>query len=424
MAYHRIFIISTNALRRGGSNGKVLNEMLTGWPCENLAQFYTYPEKPDTDICKRFYRVTNKEALTAFIRGNKVGKRITNSIDASDEDLKIVTNKKPSKNPMSLLLRDILWTSRRWASKEFWSWIEEYKPEIILLQAGESSYLHWLTILLSKKYNIPYLILNTENYYLKRYNYLKGYGWGILYPLYKWECDTVFRKLMKGSSGEIYTNTLLDDKYFSSFCYRGNVIFQSSSLQEMPDIKNQTPIFSYAGNLGLDRHLALIELAQALQCISPNYYLDVYGQPPKIEVENALRSASGIRFHGMIPYENVIEVMRNSDYMIHAESFDPFWVKDLDCAFSTKLSDLLSAGKCVILYASPSLACTKYFVANNCGCVIDSPLKLSSKLNELLSSRKLRDEYRKNAIDASHRDMNCNKNAEKFRMIVSKTLNA
>lgn len=421
--YPKLLVFSTNSLRRDGSNGKIIGELLFGWPSERIAQFYTYAEYPDSDVCDNFYRVTNAEAVKSLLPFKKVGGIVSNQI--KDRDIihhskdNLDGKRKPRKNPLTLLVRDLVWGFHGWESKQFWGWIKAFAPDVILLQAGESSYLHRIVLRVAKRIGVPFVILNTENYYMKNYNYLVGHGWEILYPIYKAECDKAFRCLMKNSAKEIYTNSVLDAQYYKSFGRHGIVIYQGSSLSEMPDVRNTPPIISYAGNLGVNRHSALIELAEALVSVNSEAMLDVYGRAPSEEVQKALESVKGLRYHGVVAYSKVLEVMRNSDYMVHVESNDPFWSKDLCAAFSTKISDILSAGKCLILYASPFLACSRFIADNHCGFLIQTKDQLIPRLKELLDSRNIKQELRNNALITAKEYFDSSKNAAVFLRVIN-----
>ena len=425
--YPKLLIFSTNSLRRDGSNGKVIGELLSGWPSDHIAQFYTYAEYPDSDVCDNFYRVTNAEAVKSLLPFKKVAGIVSNQVKVSEKkhppQNDLDGKRKPYKNPLTLLVRDIVWGLRGWESKRFWNWIKDFAPDVILLQAGESSYLHRIVLRVAKRIGVPFVILNTENYYMKDYNYLIGRGWEILYPLYKTECDKTFRRLMKNSAKEIYTNSVLDAQYYKAFGRHGVVIYQGSSLEEMPEVHNTPPVISYAGNLGINRHSALIELAEALVSVNPEATLDVYGRAPSDEVRVALESAKGLKYHGVVPYSKVLDVMRESDYMVHVESADPFWIKDLCAAFSTKISDILSAGKCLILYASPSLACSRFIMDNRCGFLIQTKDQLVPRLKELLDSPNLQQELRSNALKTAKVHLDSSKNAEMFLQVINEAVN-
>ena len=421
--YPRVLIVSRNALKKSGSNGRVLGELFRKWDPDCVAQFFTHNELPDHEVCRNYYRVTDMEVIKALLPWNKAGRQVENySVEASDKVAK--TGSSITKNPMTYILQDAVYNLGLWKNKAFKQWLDDFNPEVIFLMAGASSMMHKIAIDISDKRSIPLVVFNTENYYLKDYNYLERQGWKWVFPFYKWECDRMFERLMRRSSHEIYNNKRLDDQYFARFHRHGSIIYLASSLKPFPKSpsKNGNLVFSYAGNLGINRHKSLIEIARALQSISSGYYLDVYGGATD-NVARELQATKGIRYHGLVPYAKVLEVIQMSDFMVHAESFDDFWAKDLDVAFSSKLSDLMSSGRCLILYAPENLACSQYVKENNAGCLITSPEKLEACIRGLLSDKLLQQTYVNNALLASNRDMNADVNSKKVYSILIKVCN-
>lgn len=420
-SFPRVLIVSRNALNIDGSNGKVLGEFFSIWNKANLAQFYTYNESPNYSNCSNYYKVSDKDALRSLLPWLKVGRRISG---IKTQDVIIGNNKKTiPRNPLTYLLKDLLFNLGLWKNHSYFEWLDDFNPEIIVVMAGASSMMHKIAIDISQSRNIPLVIYNTENYYFKHYNYINKKSRGWIFQIYKWECDKMFEKLMRYSAHEIYNNHSLDEQYFLRFNRHGTVIYQPSSLTTFAPSKHKKEeyVFSYAGNLGINRHKSLIEIASTLQEISSKYYLHIYGRAT-IEVEDELKRAKGVVYHGLVPYKSVLSVIENSDFLIHAESFDPFWIKDLSTAFSTKISDIMASGRVLILYADQSFACTKYVQRNNCGCVINNPLVLKNQLENIINSTQLQKIYIKNATDCVNRDMNSNQNGERFRQVIVKAL--
>ncbi len=411
----RVLVCSINAFSKSGSNGKVLSELFVDWDKECLAQFYIYNEIPNSDVCENYFRVTDNEAKKSFLTGRKFGQKVEPS---NDEFKEIKTTHKIEKNALTYLCRDIVWRFGRWKSKNFWAWIEDFKPDCILWQADNSSFMPMLVLKISRKYNIPIVVFNTENYYFKKHNYFLDKKFGFLYPLYRNLQKKAFRKLMKKSSLEIYNSEQLLLLYQKQFNRTGEVIYQASSLTPFEQRKNNNCYsFLYAGNLGLNRHKSLIQLADALQSLSEEYCLDVYGQASE-EIANELKQTKGIKYGGVIPYEKVLEEIEKSDFLCHVESFEKDIVNDLQTAFSTKIADYLASGKCMILYADEKLACTQYILKNNCACVIAKPEKLEKSLQELLTSIELQEKYKKQAVFIAQQNHNSKRNSCKFKQLL------
>ena len=138
---------------------------------------------------------------------------------------------------------------------------------------------------------------------------------------------------------------------------------------------------AYLGNLGLGRHKALIEVAQALQEIDERLHLDVYGMAPDETVVSEMRECIGIRYYGLIPYEEVVKVIHNSNLLVHAELNDPIVTRDLKYAFSTKIADSV---------CNASLAETVFLRETECAFIVNDQKDLKQVLLQALQDEDAR----------------------------------
>ena len=374
-------------------------------------------------MCKNFFKVTDREAVKSFF-GNKNCGTVVQKINSNKDNAS--SNKSGiQRTPLTCLLRDIVWNFGRWKNKRFWNWIEEFSPELIFLQIGDSSFMPELALKISKRFNAPIAFYCTENYYFKKHNYFPvagGNKHGIFYPVFRYGLVRSFKKLMKKSCCQIYNSKQLERLYFDEFGKQGHVIYQSSSIKTFQKrINNGTPKFSYMGNLGLKRHESIIEIASALQSISVEYSLDVYGNACD-DVVKVLQKTPGIVYHGVVGYDKVVKVIENSDFLFHAESFDEFIVKDLETAFSTKISDSLASGRCFVLYADESLTCSRYLIENECACVITHPGELLEKLKELIENESFQHKITENAIRIAAVNHDVLKNSKEFQNVLRSSI--
>ncbi len=409
--FPRVLVISMNAFSYGNTNnGKVLSQYFSEWDPDCLAQFFVANETPDFPVCRRYYRVTDKQAMRSFVTGKRYGETVTAVTESAAPDS---AAGKGARSPLKRLIRDTVWNARRWWGKDFDRWIDDFAPEIVLVMVGGSSFIPNIALRIAKKRRLPLVIYNTESYYFDR----PQKGDGLLYRLYRAESNRAFRKLMAYSSHEIYLNDALNQLYETAFGKRGTVIYQSTTVKPSPRPLNDPPIFSYAGNLGLKRHRSLIEIARALQSISSDYALDVYGGADDTTT-NELNMEAGIRFHSRVPYEQVVRVIENSDFLLHTESFDPTVYEKLRTAFTAKIGDSLASGRCFVVYAPEPLACVEYLKRHDCACVITDPDTLHERLSQLINDEPLQQRYIQNALATASRNHNTVCNAETMREIL------
>lgn len=128
---------------------------------------------------------------------------------------------------------------------------------------------------------------------------------------------------------------------------------------------------------------------------------------------------SALDYHGLVSYERVKEVIAGSLLVFHTESTDPFYVRDICHGFTTKIADSLASGTCFCIFAPETLSCTKYIIENKCGCVITDHTQLEEKLSEIITDKKLRQEYINNALNLVDKNHNLQKNQTRFEEIIN-----
>lgn len=172
------------------------------------------------------------------------------------------------------------------------------------------------------------------------------------------------------------------------------------------------------GNLGIKRPEALAEFSEVLQTINPECRLDVYGRVPD-EYRYLMENTPGLVYHGLVSYEKVKEIIRNSDFLVHVEKDDPILSVELRYAFSTKIADSICSGRNFIMYAPAHLACAKYIRETQAGWLASTPEELRQQLEIALSDQDARAEKISNANIVSQHNHRCSTNQKKFITMLS-----
>ena len=407
-----VLVIANEALSQGTSNGRTLRNLFLGWSSECVAQIYLHGGLPDKSVCQTSFCCTDKMALDAFLRRKQ----------RQHAEKSAMTSKTESRNrtAFTMLLRDLVWNSRRWATEEFWQWADAFSPEVILLQAGDCGFMFKLAADLSKRNRAPLVIYNSEGYYFKNYDYFRASGLShCLYPLFRHFFRRQFRKTMRMTSHTIYLCDALRDAYAKEFSTPADVLYTVTELQPF-DREQEAAFFSaaYLGNLGVGRHEPLIEIGAVLHELSDRAVLHVYGRAPSEEIRKKLERADGIVYHGVVPYETVKQVMEQSDLLVHAENFSAFYREDLKYAFSTKIADSLASGRCFLLYAPEEMACSSYLRQNEAAYVVSDRQALRETLRKLLDDPSARYRYLKRASDTVAKNHSQERNAVRFQEIL------
>lgn len=415
----RVLIFANNALSKSNSNGRTLLNLLGECNKENLAQFYIQNDTPDFDVCNNYFFVSDSAVLRAFLKRESAGRVVCKIADEKRENATTVSNgKKLPRNPLTMLIRDFLWNRNGWRVL-FNDWVKAFDPECVLLQAGDTPFLFNLALETAKKYRIPMLIYNSEDYYFKNYNYFKNSGiTGVFYPIFRSKLKKATKTAINYATISIYISEDLKNIYDAEFSKPSVAIYTATDIEPVL-AQSEKPIFSYLGNLGLERHVGLIKIAESLNKINSDYKLDVYGKIPNDMVKQAFDNCNSLNYCGLVSYERVKEVIAESLLVFHTESEDPFYVKDIRHGFTTKIADSLASGTCFVIFAPGTLSCTKYVKENNCGCVITEESELECKLREIIEDKTLRENYINNALNIVEKNHRAQKNQAKMVEIIN-----
>ena len=414
MEYKNLLVISHNCFSKTGSNGRTLSNYIKGWKHDKIAQLYIHPEKPDFEVCSQYYCISDSDILKSILRKENPAGCIVKDENKKENNAK-KSNNKSVKNSFMFIMRELAWESRIWDEKGLKLWVDTFKPEIILVQAGDSSFLFNIALSIAQKYSAEIVIYNTEGYYFKKTSYLQENKISkYMYPILNKHFKKCYEKLVGAAKCEIYNCSLLAEDYASVLHTNNQVIMNTSEFTDEKVVYPKKKKIIYAGNLGLYRHKSLIEFANALQKVDSNMWVDVYGKIPNERVREELMACQGIRFHGFISYEKLKIELRESQYLLHVESFDQFYKEDLKYAFSTKIADSLAAGSCLFVYAPGNMAISQYLRNSNAAVLINHSEMLVKEISYVLNDEYITKQYSDNGRKLAELNHDIKKNRRKF----------
>ena len=72
----RVLVVSHNVFSRENNMGRSLAGLLSGWDPDALSQLYFCPEQPSLPLCRRYFRVTDLDALRSLWRRRGQGQAL------------------------------------------------------------------------------------------------------------------------------------------------------------------------------------------------------------------------------------------------------------------------------------------------------------------------------------------------------------
>ena len=362
----RVLVLSNNCFSLSDSNGRTLGNLFEGWPKSKLAQLCVIASNPNWDLCDNYYCIEDKSILRSFIRFTKAdGRKLVPRFDAENTkgyNGDTIRTKVGKKTLFKVCFRELLWSGKRWNSKSFQHWIDDFDPDIIVLQFGDSFFMLDIAYYLAKTRNVPLVIYNTEGYYFfpRNWHYITKLDW-LVFPIYNHIYRKKVERIMKLAKQSVYLNDKLKEDYDRVFGDASTVIYNSSSVEwsDAPLFTGDAPKICYLGNLGLDRDSGLIEIGEVLHSINPKYKINVYGKADDA-MQARFAKAPGVDYRGLVSYEEVKRIIAESDILFHVETEKGYKERQLQYAFTTKVADSVASGRCFVVYAPEVLACSTY----------------------------------------------------------------
>lgn len=420
MSTKRVLVISNNCFSKSNSNGRTLGNLFYHWPKENLAQFCVIASDPDWDLCDNYYCLEDKMVLTSYLKCKKAVGRILHKQKGNNHHFDTIRASIGKKTLYKVVIRELIWSADRWYSKQLKQWLDDFNPDQIVFQLGDSIFMFEIALFIAKTRKIPLIIYNTEGYYFFSRNWhQKAFGDTLLFKFYKRKYRKAVESMMQIASRCVYLNDKLKEDYDKVFNVQSTVIYNSCSISKSPEplFSTKSPRISYLGNLGLDRDSALIEIGSVLQEVNVEYNIDIYGRADE-NMQRRFSVASGVNYKGLVSYDEVKNIIANSDILFHVETEKGYRERQLQYAFTTKIADSLASGRCFIVYAPEHLACSQYVINNKCGWVATNKAELRDIIWRIIHDGESREQIINKAVVVAAENHDLIKNAYKFQNIL------
>ena len=416
MRLPKVLIVSNNTFSNGSNMGRTLAGLFEGWDLECLAQLYFRPERPNSSVCRNYYRFSDIDALKSVLLRCRTGEVIT-EVEQSPELHKdagafsgIYGYAYANRSPALTLGRDLMWKLSAWKSGALKAWIREFSPDVVFYPLGDGVFTYRIVKWIADEFHVPVVTIVYDDFLLG-YNDIKG-GLHRLKSrlLNKWA-----HRVIDGAPCLLTTCDMMSRAYEEIFDVPCEAMYSAAS-EPLPPCPGTA--VSYFGNVGLGRWKQLISIGRALQKLG-HPGVDVYTQEELPEVLSQLTEENGILFHGSIPYAQVLEKTARSLAVIHTESFDSDMKERVRFSLSTKVADLLASGVCPLVYGPEDVASIDYFRAHEAGCVITREEDLLPMLKRLLEDEAWRRERTEKAVILARRNHEQEQVRGKLRRILT-----
>jgi hypothetical protein len=126
------------------------------------------------------------------------------------------------------------------------------------------------------------------------------------------------------------------------------------------------------------------------------------------------------RIHAPIPQSEVFQKQREADVLLFLEDIDGPDARVARLSFSTKITDYLSAGKCILAIGNGDTAPLQYFIENNAALVCVCESDIAKALERVSDSPELLLQLAQNAAEAGQKNHNKEDIQNVFDSVIAK----
>lgn len=422
----KVLIVSHVPTMTRNNMGKTFLSLFSAFDRQELCQLYIYPTLPDVDRCASFYRVTDKEALRAVLRRNRIGGEVAPDTRRDREvyevarDEALYRNRK-NKSTLRRLFRDAIWVAAPWYNKNLEQWLEREKPDCIFLSPGPARFIYNIALKISKKRNIPIITYFCDEYYFVK----KGQT-----LLERLRLKLLHRKIeavMARSPALVVICDALQREYSRHFGVNAVTLMTGATLSAAAaHPPREVSSLCYFGNIRCNRYLSLAAVGKALDRLNgrlgTEYRLDIYSAEKDPVILSAFDGIASVKLHGFVTGEAYDRAFRQAGLLLHVEAFDEASIDFVCHSVSTKIADSLASGIPLVAYGPDCVASMEHLMKNNCAITATAEAELEKMLQTAFTDEAMRTAVVENALETAKRCHDSDENSRRLHKLCLEVL--
>ena len=388
--FPKILIVS-RGVWDGNGTSSTLSSIFENYDPNKLSQVYIETKKPNTNHCSSFFQISEFSLLRKMYKWKtQTGHRV-DSVYVQDEEVarkesETMQYVRRHRSFLYTILREFLWHLNGWKSKELKAFINEENPDVIWLTGSPLILMNRLSQYVVKVSKKPYCIYEMDDVY--SYN---NCGKNPLKYIYRFFLRKNVKKLIAGASQLFVISPKMKKEYDSFFGTNSIVLTKGidfSSVPYHPYEVHQPVQMVYMGQVIYDRLSSLELIGRALDEINKvekRIILIIYTNNSIEDIRKDRMMKNGnVVFQAPVPYSKVKSVIDQNDVVVFVESLNDRFKNIARLSFSTKITDYLASGKCILAVGPSDVAPIEYLKENDAALVANNYEEIKEKLQEIL----------------------------------------
>jgi len=403
----KVLVVSTNAWR-DNTGINTLIQFFKCWDRDRIAQIYTKSALPKTQICNKFFRISENSVIkSVFKRSIVTGQKVENENNisdknktAADSEQKLYTLGGKKFSGLLGFCREIVWKIGKWKTRELDRFIEEFEPDVLFIPIYPTIYMGRIQRYIIKKTGKPVIsYLADDNYTYKTVskNPVSLISRFVLRRHVKFIVDNSDKLLVIAPKQK--------EEYDRIFGVDSEILTKGIDFSQIPFEEkplNKPIKMVYTGKLIIGRWLSLAAIAKTLGEINKDGIkaeLDIYTTDTLTPEQEKALNFGGCLVKGALKLDEVQEVQKNADILVFVESLENKYKNIARLSFSTKITDYLKNGKCIFAIGDKDIAPIDYFNRYDSAVTASDYNEIADKLEWLIKNPEKISEYSKKAYD-------------------------
>ena len=345
------------------------SSLFAGSPREKLANVYIREELPDSEICSRYFQISENKVIRSIFKPRiKTGREVYAGQEMTGDDSKILetttalyNRNRKKRSFIKLWGREVLWKLGKWKTPELDAFVDSFQPDIVVF--GMDGYIHFNRI-------CRYVVKRTGAKAI-------GYFWDDTFTYQQMAFSLGFwssrcgqrislKKLAKYCDAfwAITGKTKQEaDEFFGIDCQVLTKPIDFTPGEQWKPYSPHDPIkMLYTGNLLIGRFETVLAVSRALERINADgvkMELDVYSGS-YIAPEDQAKLSEYVHMKGVVSQAEVLQLQEQADILLFAEAMAGPYSKIARLSFSTKLTDYFHSGKCIFAVGPGDIAPMEY----------------------------------------------------------------
>ncbi len=406
----KVLVVTINAWRDNTGINTLIN-FFKHWDKDRLAQIYTRSDIPSTSVCDEFFQISENAVIKSVIKRNiKTGKRVYNDFTQTstpDVDKNSIEERKKyaffrkHRSEVFKFAREIMWQLGKWKTKELDEFLDSCDADIIFIPVYAYAYMGNLQNYIIKRLNKPVVTYIADDVYF--YKQVKG---NPIFYLNRYFQRRAVRRIMAHNKKLFVIAPKLKEVFDKEFNTNSSILAKGIDFDEYRFTEKEvnTPIrLVYTGKTNIGRWQSLSIIAKAIAKLNADekkMELLIYTKDELTnKVSKALNIDGASRVMGGISMDEVMKVQKDADIVVFAECMQ--WkYKDIAwLSFSTKLTDYMSNGKCILAVGTKDIAPIEYLKENDSALIACNEEEVYNVLKRVYENSEIIKKYAQYAYD-------------------------